>query len=134
MFRVQRGEPGGAEASSGPEKLGFIADHGDQNLQPAWVSLQTETDLRVFPSEGTLPFGDGGYLQGGGDGEGARLDLREQIQEAVRFDLCRGVREVGQNLQEQRESQLRRRLQRVLRYLREELGVTSSALRRGRLQ
>ncbi|KAF3848691.1 hypothetical protein F7725_015188 [Dissostichus mawsoni] len=37
-----------------------------------------------------------GYQQRGGDGEGARLDLREQIQEEVYFQFCCSVREICQ--------------------------------------
>lgn len=41
------------------------------------------------------------YPQRGGDGEGARLDLREKVQEIVHFEFCCGVREICQDLQQQ---------------------------------
>lgn len=43
------------------------------------------------------------YPQRGGDGEGARLDLREKVQEIVHFEFCCGVREICQDLQQQGE-------------------------------
>lgn len=46
------------------------------------------------------------YLERGGDGERARLDLREQIQEIVYFQFCCSVGEICQDLQQQEYSEL----------------------------
>lgn len=46
------------------------------------------------------------YLERGGDGERARLDLREQIQEVVYFEFCCCVGKICQDLQQQEHNTL----------------------------
>lgn len=51
------------------------------------------------------------YLERGGDGEWARLDLREQIQEIVYFQFGCSVGEICQDLQQQEYSGLSEQVQ-----------------------
>lgn len=88
---------GAAWFCSGPQP----AEPAAGRAEPA--GRQTGSKVTLQPGGRCSPAAARRYLQGRGDGEGARLDLWDQVQQPVRFQFCCGERKVCQNLEPQPE-------------------------------